>query len=238
MARHMNRALPLAHFTRMLGVDAPLARLLVHAGDDAVFVESFRATLEQQAANPGPDFDRAATYRSQIVAGKGRFVLTNYLLPFLGTAASDDEQKAYWLLRWTRELLECRAGKREYTDRDDLYYKRTRGPGQLMEDLFSSSLCLFRSKLAMLMRKSGQKVGVERVDVLAQFARSRNCITQNVCKALSTGNKGKGRVGFTRQYELFKSRMSAISDPMRDNMYLGREAQHLDARYAPPRPAR
>ena len=137
----------------------------------------------------------------------------------------------YWLARLTRELLECRAGRRALTDRDHLAEKRARTVGALLEELFGQAMAIFWKKLEEYLRKVVNKIGAaERLDVAKAVASMRSVVTSFIRQAVATGNLSKGRNGFTRVYELSKSELSAISGPRHTNAFLARAGKQLKPR--------
>jgi DNA-directed RNA polymerase II subunit RPB2 len=189
---------PLVQFVHVLGGPAALAACpaLLRPDDDHDFRwararagcadalrESFRRTLAQ-VFDPALPF--CFSYRDpDQPPGLQNHVLDTYLLPHLGVEPADRAQKAYWLLRWARELIEARHGMREPTDRDALWEKRVRINGEQMEDLFRRVLAQFWSSLRKDLQVQLKKK--RQIDFPATINRNTHYITKHLHRAIATG---------------------------------------------------
>ena len=142
--------------------------------------------------------------------------LSARVLPYLGVSAADDDQKRFWLLRWARQLIECKHGMRPPTDRDHLANKRITTAGALLEEKFARCLRDFWTTCEkdMLTQK---ELSIE----LAMTSWSRS-ITSSIHHMMRTGIVSKDHEGFVKTADRAKTDMAFSSNPRKTNQFMAR----------------
>jgi DNA-directed RNA polymerase subunit B len=153
-------------------------------------------------------------------------ILDHSLLPHLGDTEADRMKKAIFLGRIARSVLELSLGKRKEDDKDHYANKRLKLSGDLMEDLFRTSLSsLMKDLKYQLERNWGRKKNELNI---ASSIRP-DLLTHKLLHALATGNWVGGRAGVSQLLDR-TSNMSAMSHLRRITSSLTRSQPHFEAR--------
>jgi DNA-directed RNA polymerase II subunit RPB2 len=180
----------------------------VRPGDDlrlARFVTELRPQISELGMEPawGPEW---------------RTVLSKEFLPHVG---DDDAQKLYWVMRWTRELVECKFGMRPASDRDHLAEKRVTTGGALLETKFADELRCYWSKCAAHMDEH------EGSDVGMAMAVNSTFITDAIHRMMRTGVVRGTMVGFVVAAERGKSAMALACNPRASHQFMPTGGRHF-----------
>ena len=192
-----------------LGEPAPNAlELFVDGGDD---LRLHRRIADLSEGRRGDAASLAAVWGED-----WRARLTADVLPHVGVTESDDAQKRFWLVRWTRQLIECMHDTRQATDRDHLGEKRVTTAGALMEDVFARTAADFWRKVGLILRLQRE------LNVEAAIAEASWDMTAALHTMMRTGNVSKMRTGFVRSAERGKTDIAFSSKPRLTDQFLPR----------------
>ncbi|MDN5357242.1 MAG: DNA-directed polymerase subunit [Candidatus Methanomethylophilaceae archaeon] len=165
---------------------------------------------------------QAKEYRTKKVES----ILDHSLLPHLGDTPEDRMKKAIYLGRIARSVLELSLGKRKEDDKDHYANKRLKLSGDLMEDLFRTSLSsLMKDLKYQLERNWGRK----RNELNIASSIRPDLLTHKLLHALATGNWVGGRAGVSQLLDR-TSNLSAMSHLRRITSSLTRSQPHFEAR--------
>ncbi len=182
-----------------------------HTKDDAI------AFLERNFAA-----GQAKEYRTKKVES----ILDRSLLPHLGDTEEDRMKKAIFLGRIARSVLELSMNERKEDDKDHYANKRLKLSGDLMEDLFRTSLnSLMKDLKYQLERNWGRKKEELRISSSIR----PDLLTHKLLHALATGNWVGGRAGVSQLLDR-TTNMSAMSHLRRVTSSLTRSQPHFEAR--------
>ena len=153
------------------------------------------------------------------------YILDSTLLPHLGTEPENRLKKAIFLGRMSREVLELAVDRRAPDDKDHLANKRLKLAGNLMEELFRSSLQALLNDLKYQLERSYNK----RRDLRIRSAIRSDVLTNKTMHALATGNWTGGRAGVSQLLDR-TCNMATLSHLRRVISPLTRSQPHFEAR--------
>ena len=152
-------------------------------------------------------------------------ILDKNLLPHLGDTPDDRTKKGIYLGRMARALLELHLGIRKEDDKDHLANKRIKLSGDLMEELFRSSVqALLKDLKGQLEKTYNKKRGIRLSAAVRQ-----DVLNEKLKHALSTGNWIGGRTGVSQLLER-TSYIATLSHLRRISSPLTRSQPHFEAR--------
>jgi len=152
-------------------------------------------------------------------------ILDKNLLPHLGDTEEDRYKKGVFLGRMARALLELYLGIRKEDDKDHMANKRIKLSGDLLEELFRSSVqALLKDLKSQLEKTYNKKRGIRISASIRQ-----DVLNEKLKHALSTGNWIGGRTGVSQLLER-TSYISTISHLRRISSPLTRSQPHFEAR--------
>ncbi|MGC8581420.1 MAG: DNA-directed RNA polymerase subunit B [Thermoplasmata archaeon] len=152
-------------------------------------------------------------------------LLDRSLLPHLGDTENDRIKKAYYLARMARSVLELSFNLRLPDDKDHYSNKRLKLAGNLMEDLFRSSLIALLKDMKYQLEKNYEK----KRDLNINSVIRPDILTQRILHAIATGNWIGGRTGVSQLLDRV-SKISTLSHLRRVSSPLTRTQPHFEAR--------
>ena len=152
-------------------------------------------------------------------------VLDKYLLPHIGSSASDRINKAYFLGSMAEPTIELALGRRDMDDKDHYANKRLKLAGDLLENVF---------RLAFLNLTKDIKYQLERShargrELNLRTAARADILTERIRHALATGNWPGGRTGVSQLLDR-TNYIATISHLRRVVSPLSRSQPHFEAR--------
>jgi DNA-directed RNA polymerase subunit B len=222
---------PFVIILRALGLESD--REIVEAvSDDPDIVRELLENL-QEAAEVKTRDDALDYVGKRVAIGQPRNyrlqraqeVLDKYLLPHIGTRASDRLNKGYYLGRMAEQVIELAMGRRVADDKDHYANKRLKLAGDLLENVF---------RLAFLNLVKDIKYQLERSVARGRELQLRNAaradvLTERVRHALATGNWPGGRTGISQLLDR-TNYIAAVSHLRRVVSPLSRSQPHFEAR--------
>ncbi len=152
-------------------------------------------------------------------------LLDRALFPHLGDKSSSRMKKAVFLGRMARFVIQLANGSRVENDKDHYANKRLNLAGDLMVDLFRTSL------IALLrdFRYQIERAFSRNRDLRPKTAIRSDVLSDKMLQALATGNWVGGRSGVSQLLDR-TSRMSTLSHLRRVSSPLSRSQAHFEAR--------
>ena len=197
---------PLGHLVVLLGGKQGWQQL---PGDDVRVAPFLHLPSREDAAS---DFQRAV-----VAPGVDwRDVLATKLLPHI----KGDTQKLFWIMRWSRELIECEQGARAYTDRDHLQERRVSTPGVTLESVFERAAKTFWGKVRTHLLK--QREG--RFD--PGKAMAFEVITGAFDHFLATGKLNEHQAGMVVPLDLFETQLKAFAKPLYIRNFMNEQSRN------------
>jgi len=147
------------------------------------------------------------------------------LLPHIGRSKEVRKEKALFLGEAVNKLLEFKLGWIPEDDRDHYSNKIILLAGELLADIFRTTLRAMVKDLQYQLRHSGQKRSIKTVNAAVRTG----FITDKLRNAIATGNWGRGKVGITQLLDR-TNRLSTNSHLRRVQSPLSRTQPNFEAR--------
>lgn len=134
------------------------------------------------------------------------YLIDNFLLPHIGNSSSNRKKKAFFLGRMIKKILLLKYDKILEDDKDHYMNKRIRLSGDLLEDLYRTTLKSFVKDMLYVFQRGVRRGKILPINAIA----TTRVLTSRVRSSMATGNWSSGREGVSQRLDR-ENALSAIS---------------------------
>ena len=225
------RRLPIVVLIKALGMESD-RDMIEEFGDEQISNEFLPNIYEVDVETPRSAIEFIATHLKfiQKEQQKNRIeqIIDRYLLPHLGQDPKIRKEKARYLIRAAKRIIEFSLGKVQEDDLDHYANKRVKIAGDLLELLFRSIL-IGKWGLIARVKYNYQKMAKRGKIPPIQTIVESNVVTNQMISAMATGSWVGGRTGISQRLER-KNAVDTLSDLRLVLSPLASTQEHFEAR--------